>query len=33
MITKRKVKGNVYENIFKTKTGKKFCREIFDISP
>ena len=22
----------VYENIFKTKTGKKFCREIFDIS-
>ena len=23
----------VYENIFKTKTGKKFCREIFDISP
>ena len=23
----------VYENIFKTKTGKEFCREIFDISP
>ena len=22
----------VYENIFKTKTGKELCREIFDIS-
>ena len=22
----------VYENIFKTKTGKEFCREIFDFS-
>ena len=23
----------VYKNIFKTKTGKEFCRNIFDISP
>ena len=28
----RETAEKVRENIFKTKTGKKFCREIFDIS-
>lgn len=31
--TSKEAIKRVYENIFKTKTGKEFCREIFDISP
>lgn len=31
--TSKEAIKKVYENIFKTKTGKEFCREIFDISP
>ena len=31
--TSKEAIKKVYENIFKTKTGKEFCREIFNISP
>ncbi len=31
--TSKEAIKKVYKNIFKTKTGKEFCREIFNISP